>query len=252
MGKLMILRPYALGNINSAPAVANLSRMLTPDPKEAVFLPAGNISINFDIGSVATVDTLFLGFTGSAAWTASYSVEGVNFTAVPGGSVLRSDLVAPYLWSPVRHAIAVLPAAVTARYITISSAAALPANFPISILAVGNRLQSFWGHEWGAGRPIEDTGTAERLFGGGFGINEGARVSGYQWTFGDLTDQEMLDLFALAKDRGTTRPVLVIEDPDQTVGLHERIHWGLLDRLEAYERTHPGNTRWNLRIRDWA
>ncbi|MBA2717739.1 MAG: hypothetical protein H0U52_00660 [Chloroflexi bacterium] len=249
MGKLMILRPYGLA-ASSVPANANLSRVLTPDPKEAVFLTAGTHNINFDIGSVANVDTVFLGFTGSAAWSITYSVDGVNYSQWPGNPALRSDLVSPYLWSPVRHALAVLANPVLARYVTISATVA--ADFPIGLVVIGAKVQSFWGHEWGAGRPIEDTGTAERLFGGGFGINEGARVSGYQWTFGDLTDQEMLDLFALAKDRGTTRPVLVVEDPDQTVGLHERIHWGLLDRLDAYERTHLSNTRWNMRIRDWA
>jgi hypothetical protein len=47
--------------------------------------------------------------------------------------------------------------------------------------------------------------------------------------------------------------ILVVEDPDQAAtGLNERVHWGLFDKLESYERIAPGATKWTLRIEDWA
>lgn len=247
MGKLAIVRPFPLNALGGT--MPNVARLLTPDPKEAAIDAAGGArTIDIDLGLVRTFDTIFLGFLGSFNFTLSYGSAG--YAEVNLANTLRSDLIAPELADPIRHAVAVLAAPVNGRYIRISGA--FPAGFTIGVLAVGLSFQAFWGHEWGAGRPVEDTGTAERLIGGGFGINEGVRVGGYQWTFGDLTDAETRQLYTIARDRGTTRSVLVVEDVDQSVGLHERVHWGLLDRLEAYERTHPGNTRWNLRVRDWA
>jgi len=34
-------------------------------------------------------------------------------------------------------------------------------------------------------------------------------------------------------------------------GLNERIHYGLFDRFEPYERLSPGRTRWGLRMNEW-
>ena len=117
---------------------------------------------------------------------------------------------------------------------------------------MGRSWQAEWGHEWGAGRFIEDTGTAERLFGGGFGIDEGVAAGGYQWTFGDLQPAETEALYQLVKERRTTRTVLVVEDPEQSPGLNERIHWGLFRKLEPFERADPLNTKWSLSVGDWA
>ena len=46
--------------------------------------------------------------------------------------------------------------------------------------------------------------------------------------------------------------MLVVEDPDQTDGLTERVHWGLFRKLDTYERLDPQNTKWSLQIADWA
>lgn len=35
------------------------------------------------------------------------------------------------------------------------------------------------------------------------------------------------------------------------MGLQERTHYGVFDRLEAYERAAPGVTRWSLRMEEW-
>lgn len=36
------------------------------------------------------------------------------------------------------------------------------------------------------------------------------------------------------------------------LGYEDRIHWGLLGKLDAYERLDPQNTKWSLSIGDWA
>jgi hypothetical protein len=232
----------------SGAGVTNPSRVLTPDPKEAAFWTGGAGSITLDLGAVTSIDTVFAGYTGPVAMDVATSTDGNSFAALPGAT-LRADDIPPDLFAPIYHAVAIASAPVSARYVRIGGN--FPANTPLGVVAVGRAFVSTWGHEWGAGRPIEDTGTAERLIGGGFGIEEGVRVGGYQWTFGDLTDDEVRALYAIGRDRGSTRSVLVVEDPDRTAGIHERIHWGLA-RFDTYERLAANATRYGLAIRDWA
>lgn len=116
---------------------------------------------------------------------------------------------------------------------------------------LGLSFQTEYGEERGGGGIIEDTGTVERLFGGGFGIDEGVATTGYQWTFGDLQDAERRQLFQIVKRLRTTRSFLMVENPAQTDGLNERIHWGNLRKLEAYERIDPRNSKWALSMWDW-
>lgn len=122
----------------------------------------------------------------------------------------------------------------------------------MGVLACGLAFQTEYGEERGGGGIIEDTGTVERLFGGGFGIDEGVATTGYSWTFGDLQDAERRQLFQIVKRLRTTRSFLMVENPAQTDGLNERIHWGLFRKLEAYERIDPRNSKWSLSIWDWA
>lgn len=249
MSKLItLLRPLPVASATGS-GITGASRALTPDPKEAAFWTGGAGSITLDLGVSRSIDSVFTGYTGPANMTVETSADGSGFTALPGAT-LRSDDVAPDLFTPIYHAFAIASAPVSARYVRISGN--FTANTPLGVVAIGKAFVPTYGHEWGAGRPIEDTGTAERLIGGGFGIEEGVRAGGYQWTFGDLSDDETRALYAFFRDRGATRSFLCVEDPERTAGIHERIHWGILSRLDAYEREARNLNRYSFSIRDWA
>jgi len=117
---------------------------------------------------------------------------------------------------------------------------------------MGLAFQTEYGEERGGGGLIEDTGSVERLFGGGFGIDEGVATTGYQWSFGDLQNAERRQLYQIVKRLRTTRSFLMVEEPSQTEGLNERIHWGMLRGLEVYERINPRDTKWSFKMHDWG
>lgn len=246
MRRLAITLPLAPSTIGGT--VPNVARLATPDPKEAAVMGAAGQTIDLDLGSVQNIDTLFLGYTSASNEAAPIAVSYGSLAHAE--TILAGDLpvAAGRDPDPRRHFVRVLELPVAARYIRLTP----PAALTLGVVAVGLAFKSFWGHEWGAGRLIEDTGSADRLFGGGFGINEGVAASGYQWTFGDLTQDEEQTLWALVKRARTTRSILVVEDSDQTFGLHDRTHWGLFPRLEPYERLAPGATRWGFSVRGWA
>lgn len=245
MAVAAIVRPLPISAIGGT--FPNVSRLLTPDPKEAAITASSGIAtIDIDLGSVQSIDTIFLGYT------SGHSGEGVGllygtaaYDTTPGPLIPigDSDLIAPR-----RHFLQVLPAPISARYIRLTKDYA--ANYAIGVVAVGLAFRPTWGHEYGSGRIIESTGTAERLFGGGFGIDEGVTAGGWQWTFGDLQEADRKALYAIARNLGETKTVLVIEDPASTE-LTDACHWGLFRKLEAYERLDPKNTRWSFQIGDW-
>lgn len=239
MSNILILAPLPIAGVTGpGTAPANL---LTPDPREAWIAPGGNPALTIDLGVAATFDTVFLGYV-----------------AVPAGQItLQADTVlgaanlAPArLVSRPAHALLVLAQPVTARNLTLTVAAG--AAFSAGILMIGDGFTPGWNYEWGAGRTPIDTGTRDRLQGGGFAIDLGIRKSSWQCTLGDLTDDEREQLYAIALDRGQTQPVLLVEDPAQTAGLAERIHYGTFDRIEVYERKDADLNSWAVRVEDWV
>lgn len=247
--RLCMIRPLPF-TITASSNIANVANVLTPDPKEVATITAGlTATIDIDLGAIMNIDTGFAGYLSANITNLSIQYGTVSptttYLATPFGGQ-NSALV-----SPDYHRPYVAAAPVSARYMRFGLVSPTVAG-TVGIIAAGLAVQPAWGHEFGAGRPIEDTGSVDRLFSGGFGIYEGVRVGGYQWSFGDLSDAEVASLYALARDRGQTRSVLIIEDPDQTDGLNERTHWSLFDRLEAYERQVPGASRYAFKVRDWA
>lgn len=222
----------------------------TPNPKEIATTTAGAGVYTwwFDMGAVVDADSFFVGYiSGRSDMTASVYTA----TSIAGaGSVFRANLTIGADTAVFRHAFGQFVTASSRYWGLVITASSTPTT--LGALAVGKAFSPFWGHEMGAGRLIEDTSSVERLFGGGFGINEGAIVGGYQWTFGDLTIAERDALYLLALRLGISRTVLVVEDPEISAGLNERLHWGLFDRLEPYERINPADTRWSFRIKDWG
>jgi hypothetical protein len=254
MSNMVIMRPFAPNAINDGNAnLSGIANLLTPDPKEVVFhsSAAGAAVIQVDLGSSQTIDSFFLGNLsypagssltvqgGAGSYTSATHYSGSLFAPSAGSSPLR------------QHFFTKLASPVSNRFIqfVINKSAV---NATLGVVGVGLSFQPAYNREWGSGRAIVDTGAKEALLGGGFGIGEGARKAAYRWSFGDLQDFEVDRLYELALDRGETRPAVAVEDPDFTTGLNERIHYGLFDRFEAYERQNPQQTRWSLSLTEWV
>lgn len=247
MTALAIVQPLTF---TASGGMTNPARVALADPKEAaVNGTALANTLDLDLGSSQSIDSLLIGYARNgtgASLTLSTGVSAHGETSRGSIAPAQSDLTEParqYFFQS---------APFNARYLRIGIPAAIGTTFQIGVAVVGKAFFPTWGTEYGAGRLLLDTGTVERLFGGGFGIDPGTIVSGYQWTFGDLQNAEREALFNICKRLGSTRSVLVIEDADLTNGLHNRIHWGLFNKLEAYERLNPADTKWSFQISDWG
>jgi hypothetical protein len=250
MASLLIVRPYP-NNIVTPNLGTGGPNLLTPDPKEVWVGSSGGGTYFFDIdlGSPQTADFIFAGFSSfpvfhvTSLWTATgmnTGLSAVNFTA-------SGQLTSPR--GPRNHNFASF-APLTSRYWRVGVNCAT--SFSLGILALGRAVQPTWGREWGSGRQVTDMSAVQPLRGGGYGIERGARKPGFQFTCGDLTDAEVEDLWQMALEIGESAPVIVVEDPDRTAGLNERIHYGLFDRPEEYQRLLPGATRWGFRLKGWV
>ncbi len=255
MANILILSPLTVSAI-AVSRGAGAANLLTFDPKEvwtdAAVSTAANLDL--DLGAVSSVDTIALaaiyGAVAGASWTISGGTVGYTDAVIKAASALRaidatgqSPSISHALWTG---------AAVNLRYIRI--AVTQPAGNPV--LSIGRALAGAafvpqYNKEWGAGRGVIDTGTATRLPSGGFAVVDGARAGSYAWTLGDLSEAEYEALYALQLEAGTTRPVLVVEDPAATTAQRNRIHYGLLTGLRKFERRNPKQTRWELSMEEW-
>jgi hypothetical protein len=243
---LSIIEPAAIVAIGGT--IAGADRLVLPNPREASgrFAISSPRTIDLDLGQVRSINTIFLGFVFATAFpncTVSYGQAGFTESNLPALVAAPSD------GSPFGHYFMQLAAAINARYVRIT--ATLPAGATIGNVAVGTGFSPIYGHEYGSGRGVTDTGTVTRLQDGSFGIDDGVTVGSYAWTFGDLTDAETAYLYLLQRRKGIRRTVLVVEDVATTAGLCERIHWGLLTKLENYERLTVNATRWAMQVDDW-
>jgi len=243
-----ITRPLAL--TISGTGMTGLQRLLTPEPKEVAVAAGGAVALTIDLGAVQLVDTVFIGFTSAPPTITlqlSYGVAG-GFTSAFEPATAPLDT---RLFTPRRHFAVDLAASVSARYIGV--AGTLPAGTEIGVVAVGRRFCPAFGHEAGAGRPLSSTATTARRPDGGIGSDGGVTYGGFAWTYGDLTDSERDDLWAIVRDRGFDLPVLVVEEAGTPFSAQaERYHWGTFTRIDTYERKVPDTkTVWSLRVDDW-
>ncbi len=255
MAKLLMLAPATIAAI-AASRGTGPANLLTPDPKEvwADVAVGTSATVDVDLGSVQPINTLFLGtVTGAAAgatWAISGGAASYTTTAILAATALRvpdaagqAPTISHAFWTGAMQNV---------RYLRLTLTQ--PAGNPpltAGVLMAGAAFVAGYGHEWGAGRKVIDTGTATPLPSGGFAVVEGARKGSYSWTFGDLTSAEVDALYALQLDRGETRPLLVAEDPAQSAGLRWRLHYGKLMALRQYERRNPSQTRWEMTIEEW-
>lgn len=243
MANLTLARPLTPASIVASHGTATDQNLMTDDPREYwIGTSAGVVTFTIDLGSVQSVSAIFAGYANAPA--------GSTWSATGGPTTGLETTLFTSTSFPGKHALATF-AAVSARYVKVTITPA-SGTLQAGILFAGVSFQPTWGHEWGAGRPIIDTGSRDRLLGGGFGINRGVIVSGYQWDFGDLTDIETEALYTFLKEVGASRPVAIAEDPAVTTDptYSNRLHYGLMT-IDKYERLSPGRTRWSLAVEDW-
>jgi len=249
MSSLLIVKPVQPVAVVGR---TELARTLTPDPKEAANTAAWG-SIRVDFGAAVTIDSVFIGYHNAAAgqqWaagTAAASGGGLIDTLVPTQPLQSVG------YGELSHSF-VRGAPLTSRYFEVNTNGG-PGNVAVTIgvIAFGLAWQPEFGNEYGSGGVINDTGSADRLSGGGFAINEGVITGGWEWSMGDLSNDEMQRLYhGILRRVGNTKTVLVVEDPDPTDGLKDRLHWGLLTKIDRYERFAPNACRVSMRVDDWA
>ncbi|SES01457.1 hypothetical protein [Sphingobium sp. YR768] len=250
MSGVLIIKPLPIA---ATPTVTGTgaANLLTVDPNEAWIAPsAASLTIDIDMGAAVTVDSFYLGYTNAdaaATWAIQRGITlgGGLVTIKPSGAMRASDSDGPR-----HHCFARLAAPATSRFfrLILSQAGGQPLYAGALILGV-----AFEKHrEFGEGRTPIDTGTRQDLPGGGFGIGEGVVKAQFAFTFADLTIAERNALWSIKKDRGLSRPVLLVEDADLATGMNDAIHYGVFERFQAYERVNPAYTRWAGSVIEWV
>mgnify|MGYP000619081529 CR=1 FL=1 len=231
------------------PNANNGANLATPDPKETTVLSGTGGYIYLDMGESIAVDTWFFGFIGPTTTSigAIYSTDAAWTGVTYVGDILS---LGPST-ARRRHAFGKAVSPTTSRYWRITYANSAAST--LGIVAIGKSIQPAYGHEWGSRRGVRDMSEVTPLRGGGFGIERGARAGGYEFTCGDLTDAEVESLYDMVQEVGESSPVVVCRDPALTgADLNAALHYGLLDRPEAYAREAPGRNSWSFRVKDWV
>jgi hypothetical protein len=249
MSSLVIVKPYAP---TAASGVATYDRALTSDPKETMLVPGTGGNINIDFGTAVAVDSLFLGYHTATADQQFVVISTGSLGGAQTGVLFPVAQATALGGGPPYHAFYRAGAPMTSRYWQIQlNGGTGNVAWQLGVAALGLAFQPYYGREYGSGRGLDDTSTVTRLFGGGFGIDEGAIAPWWQWTMGDLTDAEVQTLYRMLRNTGESRRIIVAEDPDRVAGQNEGLHYGLLAKIDAYDRFAPGASRWSLRVNEW-
>ncbi|MDE1917679.1 MAG: hypothetical protein KGJ57_18130 [Sphingomonadales bacterium] len=255
MANILILSPADIKAI-AASRGSGEPNLLTRSPKEvwADSAVGSAATIDIDLGSSRPIDTAYLGAVQtplpSASWTITGGMNGYADQLIKAAGPLRAVDTASSM--PARTCAFWTGPAVNARYLRISVTQPSGGQ-PLTIgnLLVGSAWRPQFNMEWGSGRRVVDTGTITSLPDGGFSTVEGARKRAFNWTLGDLADNEVDALEDLLMAHGESIPLLVASDPDTTVGQRARIHYGLFTGLKAFERANPLQTKWDFAFEEW-
>lgn len=218
---------------------------------------SGPFTIDLNLQADVSFDTVLLGFTSAlagATWEirTATSAQGTGWLA-NAGSIRQAST--PFWASsdalgPRYHGFWRAAAPFSARYLRLVITGG-GANMTAGVLVVSKAFEPAFGHEWQAGRGADDLSQKERLPSGAMSVDPRAIVPTWRWTLGDLTDADLETLWGIVRRRGVSRPVLIVEDPDTTTGLHERLHYGTLKDLNEYAREAPDKTRWEFAVEEW-
>ncbi len=248
MSGVLIIKPEPHG-ASPVAAGSGASNLLTFDPKEIWVAPnADPVEIQIDMGSVVTIDSIFLGYTNAASaayWTIyRNTAPAVDHVLLHEGTMRAADSLGP------RHHGFVRIAPATSRYFSIAVFPNSPAPVYAGALVLGRAFEKH--RERGAGRTLIDTGERQDLPGGGFNMGGGVVKAQFAFSFIDLTDAETFRLEQIKRDCGLRRPVVVVEDAELAIGQNEAIHYGVFERFQARESTDPDMSRWAGSVIEWA
>ena len=234
------------------------SNTLDRQPKvvfKSVPISAGqSIAIQYDLGADVPVDGLALLFHNASA-SATMSVTAATAAAGPSAQSIVLAIAAarsPFIGSPSSYHRVVTWTRVTARYWTFFvTEPAARGGMTIGVARFGTLWAPGWNFETGRGRRINDLSDKRELPGGELGIWRKAKAPLIRLSWGDLADSEVDDLDSMLAEIGESEPLVLVEDPDFTAGLHNRIHYGVLDGVDFYERQMSNKSRWELKMREW-
>lgn len=262
MTNMLIVSPKTPAGVATSRG-SGTANLLKASPK-SVWLDSLNngsdASIDLDMGADTSIDTIALVGTNAAAAATCTVTSGTqannSYTTtvrVPFGTTLRAPSDAPAEFAPVVWpALFYFAEPFVARYIRLSLIQPAGAGaLQVGCVLAGAAFKPTWNREWESGRGLLDTGSRTRLPDGGLAAVDGVAVPTFDFVLGDLTDAEVAWLWALKKNRRTTRPALVVEDPDLTAGLAERVHYGTFTAIEAYSRRQVNKSRWAFQFEDW-
>ncbi len=246
MSGVLIVPPIAIAAIAVSAGVDG-ANLLTPDPRE-VWSVGGSAAIDLDLGAATAIDSVYLGYTNlspAATWTISSGTGmGAGLAVIsPAAPARAADGEG---W---QHCFVRLVAPVVTRYLRIAIDAA-GAPFHAGIVAVSLAFEKH--RELGGGRGLIDTGGRTDLPSGGFGTSSGVTKASFSFSFVDLTDAETARLWRIARDFGTRRPLVVVEDADLPAARNDAIHYGVFARFSDYERREANATRWQLSHVEWV
>lgn len=247
MSGVLIVAPMAVAALSGTGT--GLTNLLTASPKEAWVANLFSLSIDIDMGAAVSVDSFYLGYTNatsSATWII-YSATGMGtgLTQIKAAGAMRaSDSI-----GPGHHAFHRLAAPVSSRYFRITLTQTGAALLYAGSLIIGKAFEKY--RELGGGRQPIDTGSRQSLSDGGFGTGAGAFKAQFNFSFVDLTDAEVKQLWAIVAQVGLRSPALVVEDAALAIGQNEAIHYGVFERFEPYARSDPAATRWSFSHEEW-
>ena len=279
MPDMILVEPFQLNlstiglgpPMNNTPAIyvqdsgglgTGTANLVTNDPREVWSSNSGGTTFNLwvDLGkdmqwdTIALINTSFLptatflvddGTQAQNSYYANLLVSG--FVArVPSEDVADANGPVVFVSATVRNS----------RYLTmnVTQPAGSP-NFSIGRLIVGKSFRpSIWqetggSFEQGAGRPMIDSGSRERLSDGGLATVSGRLISGFQWVYGDLDSPDLAKLWGMFRRLRTTEPLLLVEGYGATVA--EGVHYCTFASLEKYDRSQVNKSRWVFAVEDW-
>ena len=243
---LKILVPEPATFTGGGTGVANLA---TASPREVWATPnlLAPRRAFIDLGEARTVDHLFVG-----AWTAlaTSTVQLLRCTGPDGAGgvevVARRPLLLPGAEKDrTRHAVVAFPP-VASRWWEVNVLTDDGSTIGRMIFASAFEHAT----SLGGGRLLVDPAPRQAFADGGFGIGDGTVKRIVRWRFEDLTDDDVERLERLGEDRGTSRPLVVVEHrPGGPRALD--VHYGLFGTFEANERADPKETRWAFSLEEW-
>lgn len=231
------------------------ANILTPSPREIWQAAAAGVqqSILIDLGSDQPVDMIYIGGTNADAATTitCYKVLDAASSSNIGTIVSNKAIRLPLARSRPFNAAYKIAAPVTGRYFRIYISAGQTSK-PIQIGNIALGAAFSHPYSFGPGRSVIDTSRRTEFIDGGFGIEPGARKAGFRWTFVDLNEAKLDILYQIARDCGSSSPIIVMEDDSLATPKATQIHYGLFDRLDAFERLDPKESRWVMGMTEWV